>query len=369
MEHRQSSTISVVVTDIVGSTSLAERLGPDRYDALRREHFATVRRAVAATRRHRDQEHGRRPPRRLRQRTRRALDGAIALQRGVDAAARTGGESVTIRVGVAAGDAFVEDGDYFGIPVVEAARLCTAARGGQILDHHAHPDARRPDGPSPLARRRARVEGPERAGRGVGGGVGGGRRRPRRAAARPAGPARPLRLRRARARADPAPGHARGGDRRRGPPGDAVRRARHRQDQPRGRGGPHRRGAAGDRALRALRRGRRPPLPTVRGVLRPPRHPRPPGAARRPRRAARWRPPQPPRRLAGPPAGAAGPGRSRPRRRARRAVRRRRRPPRPRQRVRADRRSSSTTCTGPTVRRCCCCATSCSASTAPACCC
>ena len=34
---------------------------------------------------------------------------------------------------MSAGEAVEEDGDYFGDPVVEAARLCAAANGGQIL--------------------------------------------------------------------------------------------------------------------------------------------------------------------------------------------------------------------------------------------
>ena len=35
--------------------------------------------------------------------------------------------------GVASGEAEFEDGDYFGLPVVEAARLCAKAEGGEIL--------------------------------------------------------------------------------------------------------------------------------------------------------------------------------------------------------------------------------------------
>ena len=38
-----------------------------------------------------------------------------------------------MRIGVSLGEATSEDGDYFGEPVVESARLCAAADGGQIL--------------------------------------------------------------------------------------------------------------------------------------------------------------------------------------------------------------------------------------------
>ena len=38
-----------------------------------------------------------------------------------------------MRIGISAGDATFEDGDWFGTPVIEASRLCGAADGGQIL--------------------------------------------------------------------------------------------------------------------------------------------------------------------------------------------------------------------------------------------
>ena len=48
-------------------------------------------------------------------------------------AGRRADEPMSIRVGIASGDADIEDGDYFGLPVVEAARLCAKAEGGEIL--------------------------------------------------------------------------------------------------------------------------------------------------------------------------------------------------------------------------------------------
>ena len=47
--------------------------------------------------------------------------------------ARLRTESLDIRIGISAGDVTLEDNDCFGTPVVEAARLCAAAIGGQIL--------------------------------------------------------------------------------------------------------------------------------------------------------------------------------------------------------------------------------------------
>ena len=45
MAHTE--TVTVVFTDLVGSTELASRLGHDAYEALRQGHFAALRTAVA----------------------------------------------------------------------------------------------------------------------------------------------------------------------------------------------------------------------------------------------------------------------------------------------------------------------------------
>ena len=63
-----------------------------------------------------------------------AIAGAVAMQQSVDQLNRSGGgPALAMRVGLSAGDATFEEGDWFGAPVVEAARLCEAAAGGQIL--------------------------------------------------------------------------------------------------------------------------------------------------------------------------------------------------------------------------------------------
>ncbi len=64
-----------------------------------------------------------------------ALTGAATMQRAVERHNRrlADGQTIAMRIGISAGDASFEDGDWFGTPVVEAARLCAAAAGGQIL--------------------------------------------------------------------------------------------------------------------------------------------------------------------------------------------------------------------------------------------
>ena len=62
-----------------------------------------------------------------------AVAAGVAMQRAVDLLARSERLPLAIRVGVSAGDVTLEDGDCFGTPVVEAARLCAAAEGGHVL--------------------------------------------------------------------------------------------------------------------------------------------------------------------------------------------------------------------------------------------
>ena len=63
-----------------------------------------------------------------------ALAGAVAMQWSVERHNRRGkGPAQAMRIGISAGDATFEDGDWFGTPVIEASRLCAVADGGQIL--------------------------------------------------------------------------------------------------------------------------------------------------------------------------------------------------------------------------------------------
>src|SRR5205814_1388735 len=43
------------------------------------------------------------------------------------------GEIVRVRIGIHTGEPTLEEGDYYGIDVHLAARLCEAAHGGQVL--------------------------------------------------------------------------------------------------------------------------------------------------------------------------------------------------------------------------------------------
>jgi class 3 adenylate cyclase/tetratricopeptide (TPR) repeat protein len=124
--------VTVLFTDLVESTALMARVGPERAEALRVEHFTLLRAAVA--------DHDGREVKNLGDglmvvfgTVSRSLDAAVGMQQAMEARNRTADEAMVVRVGVSTGEADVVDGDYFGVPVVEAARLCAAADGGEIL--------------------------------------------------------------------------------------------------------------------------------------------------------------------------------------------------------------------------------------------
>ncbi len=64
-----------------------------------------------------------------------AVAAAVRIQQMLDRYNRSGAalEPLRVRVGLSAGDVAIEDDDCFGTPVIEAARLCAAAAGGQVL--------------------------------------------------------------------------------------------------------------------------------------------------------------------------------------------------------------------------------------------
>ena len=62
-----------------------------------------------------------------------ALRCAVVMQQGVDGSRGGRVHGMQIRVGIAVGETVVDEGDYFGDAVVEAAGLCALAAGRQIL--------------------------------------------------------------------------------------------------------------------------------------------------------------------------------------------------------------------------------------------
>ena len=126
-------TLSVLFTDVVGSTAQRAALGDDAADDLQRGHDALVADAVdraggVLVKRLGDGALATFPS------AADAVAAAVSVQQAVELHCRHAPEQAfAVRVGISVGDVTVEIGDVLGTPVVEAARLCAAAVGGEIL--------------------------------------------------------------------------------------------------------------------------------------------------------------------------------------------------------------------------------------------
>jgi class 3 adenylate cyclase/tetratricopeptide (TPR) repeat protein len=151
------ATVTVLFTDLVGSTELRSQLGDRAAEALRREHDRLLTEAV--------ERHGGRVVKGLGDGimatfagASEAVSAAVTIQQAIDRFSRSGKAPapLAVRVGLSVGDVTVEDDDVHGIAVIEAARLCDAASGGEILgpevltwltrgegDHGFHPIGKR----------------------------------------------------------------------------------------------------------------------------------------------------------------------------------------------------------------------------------
>jgi class 3 adenylate cyclase len=123
---------TILTTDLVGSTRLATSVGPVRADELRDEHFAVLREAIGVSGGHEFKDTG---------------DGlmvafnsasaavrcAVSMQQLIERRYRRAEQKLQVRIGLGAGESTVQDGNYFGMPSIQAARLCAKAPAGGIL--------------------------------------------------------------------------------------------------------------------------------------------------------------------------------------------------------------------------------------------
>jgi class 3 adenylate cyclase/tetratricopeptide (TPR) repeat protein len=125
-------TVTVLFTDLVGSTGMAQRLGPAAADEVRKEHFGILRRAIDECGGDEVKNLGDGLMVRFGSASA-ALSCAAAMQRRIARHNRRADERLSVRVGVSLGEATREEDDFFGPPVVEASRLCAAASGDEVL--------------------------------------------------------------------------------------------------------------------------------------------------------------------------------------------------------------------------------------------
>ena len=131
-EGGRRSTAIVLFTDVVGSTELRSRLGENAADALRHTHDTLVAGVVEANRGNLVKNHGDGIMATFAGSSD-AVGAAVAIQQAIARHNRSSAAALEVRIGISAGDVVFEGDDCFGSPVIEAARLCAAAAGGQIL--------------------------------------------------------------------------------------------------------------------------------------------------------------------------------------------------------------------------------------------
>lgn len=128
----EAGTLTLLFTDLVGSTEILSRLGEEGAEKLRQAHFSLLRDA--------GQAHGGEEVKNLGDglmvvfgSSLAAVNCAVAMQQAIARHNRRATTALSVRIGVSVGEPTREEGDYFGTPVVEASRLCAAASGGEVL--------------------------------------------------------------------------------------------------------------------------------------------------------------------------------------------------------------------------------------------
>jgi class 3 adenylate cyclase len=123
--------VTFLLTDIESSTALLNRLG-DGYGGLLEDVRGIIRDAVVGA-------GGREVDARadeffaVFERAGAALEAALAIQRGLTGRTRPDHLDVRVRAGIHSGRPTLTDTGYIGLPVHTAARVCSAAHGGQIV--------------------------------------------------------------------------------------------------------------------------------------------------------------------------------------------------------------------------------------------
>jgi len=126
-----NGTVTILFTDIEGSTRLTQALGDGAWMDLLRKHNAIVREQAAANAGYEVKSQG---------------DGfmlafgsaghalrcASGIQRSL-ASLQAGEPSLRVRIGVHTGEAIHHEDDFFGTSVILAARIAATARGAEVL--------------------------------------------------------------------------------------------------------------------------------------------------------------------------------------------------------------------------------------------
>jgi len=124
--------VTILFTDMEGSTTLTQRLGDAKAQEVLRTHNTIVRDALKA--RHGSEiKHTGDGIMASFASASRALECAIAMQTAFAEHNESAGEPIRVRIGLNAGEPIAEEKDLFGTAVIIAARIAAQAAGGEIL--------------------------------------------------------------------------------------------------------------------------------------------------------------------------------------------------------------------------------------------
>jgi len=127
-----SGLVTILFTDMEGSTGLTQRLGDAKAQEVLRTHNTIVRDALKAHSGSQIKHTGDGIMASFTS-ARRALECAIAIQRALAQHNVSAEESIRVRIGLNAGEPVAEEKDLFGTAVQLAARICAQAQPGEIL--------------------------------------------------------------------------------------------------------------------------------------------------------------------------------------------------------------------------------------------
>jgi class 3 adenylate cyclase/tetratricopeptide (TPR) repeat protein len=125
-------TVTIMFSDIEGSTAMADRLGDKRFMDVLREHNAIIRDQIKAHSGFEVKSEGDGFMVAF-QSAGKAVECAAAIQTALAARNQTAEEQVKVRMGLHAGEVIKEGEDFFGRNVIMAARVASQANGGEIL--------------------------------------------------------------------------------------------------------------------------------------------------------------------------------------------------------------------------------------------
>ncbi|HVA06779.1 MAG TPA: protein kinase, partial [Acidimicrobiales bacterium] len=129
LPRARTATVTVLFCDVVGSTALQSDIGDDAADGIRRRLFDVLRSVVETHNGNMVKTMGDGVMAVFTESTVDALRCAIEMTR----MAPTVTDGLAVRVGLSHGEVTSEGGDWFGTPVVEAARLESASEPGTVL--------------------------------------------------------------------------------------------------------------------------------------------------------------------------------------------------------------------------------------------